>query len=261
MLRRTLELLRCEQPADVIELAGQQPELLADELDAYLTEIAADAQAGDVANGPEIAQDIEARRDTLRKLREIMADTGLSAGQVAAGYRSAEAGIPDEESARSLLKAIEAYVNAPDWAAARAVVETHPELLAPGTDALLALLIEEAEAQGDDHAVSVLAEHQQRLAWARDDGPEAIDPLPPEQAGTIVDAVEGLFRASDGAAARAYVEAHPELLSDEALALVALLIEEAEAQGDDEAIRLLRDHWDRLVHARDEGLGAIGPSP
>jgi hypothetical protein len=261
MLRHTLELLRCEEPADVIELAGQRPELLADEVDAYLTEMAADARAGHLPDATEIAQDIEARRDTLRKLREVMGDTGLSAGQVAAAYKSAKVGIPDEEAARSLLKAIEAYVNAPDWATARAYVETHPELLDPGADALLALLIEEAEAQGDDHAASVLAEHRQRLGWAREDGPEAIDPLPPAQAGAIVDAVQGLFRSPDRAAARAYVEAHPELLGDEALALMALLIDEAEARGDNEAVRLLRDYLARLVRARDEGLDAVGPSP
>ncbi len=75
-----------------------------------------------------------------------------------------------------------------------------------------------------------------------------------EDIENLLQALQRFLTAPTWAETRRVLEAHPELLSDAALALLERLLEEARQQRDADLVRLLEQHRDLLRRAREVGL-------
>jgi len=89
-----------------------------------------------------------------------------------------------------------------------------------------------------DDPQAALAEHLQRA-------------MPP-----LLRALQEFITADSQDEAKAILRAHPELLSDEADALLAQLLDAARTQNDTNAEKILAEHRDLLQRARREGIEA-----
>ena len=75
-------LIPCDSFAGVLELAAQQPQLLSDEMDAFLQQEIADARSQGTQESHAMANHVAAHHKILRQLRQIMDKTGMSAQEV-----------------------------------------------------------------------------------------------------------------------------------------------------------------------------------
>ncbi len=72
----------------------------------------------------------------------------------------------------------------------------------------------------------------------------------------LTQTITGFVNTEDWAAARAYLDAHPELLTEQADALFMAIIQQAESSGDEKIARLLTNHRDLLRACREKGVEA-----
>ena len=174
-------LIQCDSPHAVLTLVAQHSDLLSDEMDALLQQFIAHARAQGNAKGDGMAQHVEKRHATLRQLRQIMRETGMSAKAVVQAVRGVQEMPPDTLSQTALLQSMQGLVTSSNWLEARLYVEEHPELLSDEADRMLADMITEAQKQGEEGMVRHFQEHRTRLARARQEGLDAIAPaMPPE---------------------------------------------------------------------------------
>ncbi|MDQ7030286.1 MAG: hypothetical protein Q9O62_11165 [Ardenticatenia bacterium] len=170
-----------------------------------------------------------------------------------------------------MLEAIRAFINADTWTESRRVLEAHPELLSDEADDLLGQL---AEAQEDERARRLVEQHRALLRRCREVGVDrafAEMTTSPQhdiarllaEAGDLGRTLRDFIAADTWTASRRILEQHPELLSDDADALLGRLIDAARhvgAQGtapDEDTQRLIRtleQHRALLRRCRDVGV-------
>jgi len=145
------------------------------------------------------------------------------------------------------------FINADTWAETRRIVEAHPELLTDAADALLGRLVDAAREEGDEEAVRLLEEHRALLRRCREVGVERAFA---ERGGAteLIEVLQAFLTADTWAESRRIVEAHPELLTDAADALLGRMVDAAREKGDERAVRLFEEHRALLRRCREAGV-------
>jgi hypothetical protein len=176
-------------------------------------------------------------RDELTQHLEILQRARRDG--IAAAYAQRESNQAEMAQLQQLANLIIAWIQTPDWSTSRTYLEEHQdELLTDAAEQALQLLIQA------NPNVRQLPQHLEILQRARRDGISAAyaqimaSQAQPDLA--LVQALAAFLQAETDDAARAYLAAHPELLSDEAEQILAMLQgEEEEEQALLEARRAL----------------------
>lgn len=176
------------------------------------------------------------------------------------GLEAAQAQLQAQaEDVPELHQTLIAFLQAETWAQSKAVVEEHPELLEEEVDDLIERLIAAAQQQEDENAEQAFREHRQLLQRAREVGVE-------EAFGERIQATEGLssqlvlglllnfVEAETWPEAQAFVEEHPELLTDEADVMMDKLIAATREEGQPELVEMLQEHKALLQRCREVGV-------
>jgi hypothetical protein len=223
------------------DVVQSHPELTTDEADARLGELLAQAEAtgdGDPAF-------LEENLALLHRCREV----GLEAAF--------------EEKIR-LMEALYDFVEAPTWDDAGKLLEAHPELLAEDVDRILAHMAEDARADRSKDAAVFLEENRALLARAREVGiTQAFEEVAAAPLGDMMAKLDTFLDAPTWIETRLALETYPELLGDEADAMLADLIEAARQERDEPGAEFFagRRHLLRLVREKglEEAFGGFGP--
>ena len=158
-----------------------------------------------------------------------------------------------EAALRALTQTLEEFIRARTWDESRRILEAHPELLTDEADAMLGRLIDAAQAQGDEAAIRIFERHRALLRRCREVGvEEAFAEL--RRGSELVQALLAFIQAETWEESRRILEAHPELLTDEADAVLGQLIDAAQAQGDEAALRIFERHRALLRRCREVGI-------
>ncbi len=163
---------------------------------------------------------------------------------------------PRRPDPRQLLETIFAFIQAETWAESRRIVEEHPELLSDEADGLLGQLIEAARELGEGDAVRLLEEHRALLRRCREVGVERAfaEEVGAQHAELLLEALQAFVAADTWDESRRIVEEHPELLSDEADALLGRMLEAEEVRRTSEVRRTLEKHRALLRRCREVGV-------
>lgn len=140
-----------------------------------------------------------------------------------------------------LLQTLMSFVNSPDWASARAVLDAHPELLDTQADRTLSTLLMSTETSGNVEAAAILAMHLEVLRLAARVGPEEAF-RQAEAAGAAQDDLLGVI-ANNTLAVMTQLSAK---LPDWQ-ATVEEIAADARAEGDEPLARLLGSVRDLLT--------------
>ena len=182
-----------------------------------------------------------------------------------------------------LISLLQAFVSAPSWAETRCVVEENPELLSEESDWLLARLLETY--RDDSRAVRVLTEHRDLLRRCREVGIEVafagLEDVDPEAAlrelleraesdpearaaleamtrqaaeHPLMKAINALMAARSSARVLEAVRVHPDLLSDQADAMLRGAVENARQAGDEGMARHIEERYQILRQIRERGI-------
>ncbi len=189
--RRSLlnALIECDSLRAALELVSEHPELLSDEVDVLLEQSYA-AQAQGTPEGEAYAQQVAARLNTRRQLRQMMDEAEVSAEEEAQTVQS------EQQSAyEQVLEAVRAFGSATSEAERKRIVQQERELLL--TDAALQVLADLLEQYKEDpNATRLLTQHRDLLQRCRAEGIDAaFAPFisPPSEDGARVD--EGMPQA------------------------------------------------------------------
>jgi len=120
----------------------------------------------------------------------------------------------------------------------------------------LATFLRERPAAAERQAQADFEAHLERL---RQEDPQAYEELQAEarrraEAASLLQALQEFITARTWGESQRHLEAHPELLDDEALALLEALQQNARAQGDEEPRRILEEHRLLLQRCREIGI-------
>jgi N-acetylglucosamine kinase-like BadF-type ATPase len=158
-----------------------------------------------------------------------------------------------EAALRALTQTLEEFIRARTWDESRRILEAHPELLTDEADAMLGRLIDAAQAQGDEAAIRIFERHRALLRRCREAGiEEAFAEL--RRGSEFVQTLFAFIQAETWEESRRILEAHPELLTDEADAVLGQLIDTAQARGDEAALRIFERHRALLRRCREVGI-------
>jgi hypothetical protein len=158
-----------------------------------------------------------------------------------------------EAALRALTRTLEEFIGARTWEESRRILEAHPELLTDEADAMLGRLIDAAQAQGDEAAIRIFERHRALLRRCREAGiEEAFAEL--RRGSEFVQTLFAFIQAETWEESRRILEAHPELLTDEADAVLGQLIDTAQARGDEAALRIFERHRALLRRCREVGI-------
>ncbi|MEJ5241402.1 MAG: CpXC domain-containing protein, partial [Anaerolineales bacterium] len=173
-----------------------------------------------------------------------------------------------EDPSQFLHLMLSAFVQVPDLNQKRTILENTPELLTDEADALLEQLIQAAKAQQDENARQLFEQHRNLLRRCREVG---IEQAFQEQSQgerwqeRLTETLFAFIQAKTWDESRRILEQHPELLTDEADALLEQLIQAAKAQQDENARQLFEQHRNLLRRCREVGIEAafqeIGGGP
>ncbi len=176
----------------------------------------------------------------------------------ASGVEQAFASRLSEQDRFPLFDAINEFIQARNWEESRSVVRAHPELLDESTDRLMEAMMDHARTTGAEDAYRVIDEHRDLLSRCRQIGIEAafdakVDAgaLPP-----LYNAIREFVDAPNWPASRDIVAAHPELLEPGAEEMMRAMIQRAHEAGEEDAVRVLEAHLERLLLCRDCGPDA-----
>ncbi len=131
----------------------------------------------------QIAEQATAELERLRREDPEAFARLEEAARAAGAEENGEGEEKGEEEAIGLALTIQQFIQAQTWDESQRIVGQHPELLSEEAGALLGQLIEAAQAQGDENAVRIFAEHRDLLRRCREAGaPRAFAEkmLPPE---------------------------------------------------------------------------------
>jgi succinate dehydrogenase flavin-adding protein (antitoxin of CptAB toxin-antitoxin module) len=152
-----------------------------------------------------------------------------------------------------LKQTIFALIQAETWEESRRILEAHPELLTDEADAVLGRFIDTAQAQGDEAALRIFERHRALLRRCREVGvEEAFAEL--KRGSELVKTLLALIQAETWEESRRILESHPELLTDEADAVLGRFIDTAQARGDEAALRIFERHRALLRRCREVGI-------
>lgn len=193
-----------------------------------------------------LPDDLEARLRAAGAVDEDSLRAALERDpQLAADLQDFIEANPEARAAMQLAALLQAFAAVQDAEQLRAFWQQVPTELEQPFIELVERALSEMPAGNDP---SALAAWRARLADFRRLCDEARQELPP-----LLQAIQAFVRADTWAASRRVVERHPELLSDETLALFERLIAAARAQGDTDAGRILVEHRDLLRRCRTVG--------
>jgi hypothetical protein len=236
------ELLEAGSPEDLDRVFAAHPLLLAPATDltlAQLADVAVEQRAYDIA-------------ESLQQARRLL--SGMAA------VSKPDAPAPHAEAVISALPdpALQALMQAQSGAELLAAAESHPLLLRPEVDALLAEQIDQALDEGHDRQASALEERREALAElraARAAEAEAavVSAAPDAGAASLEEAIEALLIADGEDAMAEVIDRYPLLLDDVAAQALWQFAAEARASGDEEMARYAIECRELLRRVR-EGL-------
>jgi len=158
-----------------------------------------------------------------------------------------------EAAPRALTRTLKEFIGARTWEESRRILEAYPELLTDEADALLGQWIAAAQARSAEEACRILEEHRVLLRRCREVGIE--EAFAERRRGSeLVQTLFAFIQAETWEESRRILEAHPELLTDEADAVLGRLIDTAQAQGDETALRIFERHRTLLRRCREVGI-------
>ena len=167
-------LIECDNPAAVVELGAQHPNLFVDEMDELLQQAIANARAKGTQQSEGWANHAAQRHETLRQLREMMAETGMSPKEVLQEVRAEQESASQEEESfsRQVFEIVQAFVHPATWHEKRRIVEQEYELLF--SDMALAVFADLLEHYKEDaESIRILTDHRQLLIRCRKEGTRA----------------------------------------------------------------------------------------
>ena len=129
------------------------------------------------------------------------------------------------------LQTLKAFTTAYSFAEARRILEAHPELLSDEADTMLGELIQFTRRQGDNRVVRLFEERRALLRRCREVGVTQAFAEREKRVNSLAKGLHAFIMAPTPSKARCVLEAHPELLSDEADAMLGELIRFAETRG------------------------------
>ena len=250
------------------------PAVLSDDPEAALREMAEQVQR-EIERLRE--EDPEAYRQLEEAARQVVAAAGLTPpptpspllteGQERGGGR----GRGEVPPADPFIASVQALLEANSMTALLQAARDHPALLAPEAEARIRQGAENARRAGQEELAGAVEERyrvlRQTVQAAQESG------LTLEQAIEMAGQAEEMARDTDAGRqlalaqtlqefiqartwddSRRIVEAHPELLTDEADALLGQLVQAAQAQGDENARRLFGEHRALLRRCREAGI-------
>lgn len=196
-------------------------------------------------------QVFEEHREVLQRCREVGVKEAF-AQKIRQSQR-------EEGDLEETVSAVQEFVQAPNWAEARDVLEDHPKLLEEQGDRVMGAFIEAARELEDEESEATLQEHRDLLRRCREVGPEEAfaERTDLEREGgeeSLVQALEALVVTETWDDAQRIVEAHPNLLREEVGQALTLLIDSAQEEGDDKTATVLREHRDLLARCREMGV-------
>ncbi|MBN1149042.1 MAG: CHAT domain-containing protein [Anaerolineales bacterium] len=155
----------------------------------------------------------------------------------------------DRQHAQGLLGLLRAALGG-DWQA-----EWEAQVLAAPRQFLAAALSEDPQAALGE----MLSQAQAEMERLRAEDPDAYRELEAgarrmAEAGPLLQAIQEFIQARDWGSSRRVVEAHPELLGEEADGLLAQMIAAAQAQGDANAAAVFEEHRDLLRRCRETSV-------
>lgn len=231
----------------------QHPELLSEEADAVIGMIIENAPPG---TDRRVIEHLTRTQDVLRACREHGVEMVFSelASTGAAGF---------SDQVEPLLVGFTEFVQARNWSASRRVLEERPELLSEEADAVIEQIIRAAPPNTDERVIQNLKHHRDILRECRRDGIEdtfarlEAGAAMPEQAEAILGAFAAFAQATDAASSRRILEQHPTLLSEDADAVIGMLIENAPPGTDQQILDHLAGQRGILRECRMQGVEAI----
>lgn len=221
-------------------IVEEHPELMSVEA---LTHINQMLEVAEAENNLQLAHHVVLRRNTLREAQE----RGLSA----AFAQVMEA--PDE----ALIDVVVAFVNADGWEASRKVLESNPMLMSPQAERAMDNFIQQALQEDRTDLAYQLSMHLDVLRSAKEVGyDEAFDRInrPPDEA--MAKLIAEFVNVGDLQAARAFINEHPELLTNEGDATFDVLVQAALAAGEANQSKILTAYRDLLRAGRRMGVDA-----
>lgn len=223
------------------EFARAHPELLEREVDFQFQGLAELAFAND---DPELARQITLHQGALRDAREIGLDAAFARFE-----RD-----PDPELSAQLAR----FIAAPDWETSRQVLNRFPLLVSDQALAILEAAIREAIAAGEKQSAFNLNSHLELLQDARAIGYERafakLNAQPDEAIAAVIMAL--IAAGDDPQSAKAFIEANPILLTDDADHTFGPLIQAALALNNIPQANWLISYRDLIRSARRSGLEA-----
>ncbi len=223
------------------EFTLEHPELLTAEAEMQFSGLSEIAFAHD---DPDLARQITLHQGIMRHAREEGVDTAFAHVQ--------------RDPDPALSARLSDFIGAANWAESRAILNRNPLLISDESLAILESAIREAIDEGEKQTAFTLNMHLELLQDARALGYEkafARLEAPPDEA--IAAVIMDLIAAGENPeSARAFIEAHPVLMNDEADHTFGPLIQGALALGNIPQANWLISYRDLLREARRKGLEA-----
>ncbi len=224
LLQTLQEFIQASTWTESQRIVEQHPELLGDEADTLLGQL---VEAARGQGDEDAARVLEEHRALLRRCREVGVAEAFAAKMLPpeAQERAAALGLTAEQALEM----------------ARLAAEMPSELL----EALAELAARGAEIRSP--------EDLERLLSERPDLRQRLEEAARRAAGAVplLQTLQEFIQASTWAESRRILEAHPELLADEADTLLGMLIQ---AQEDEDARRYLEEHRALLRRCREVGI-------
>ncbi len=239
---------------------SEQALLLTDDADAILAALL--AEYADDTNTTGI---LTQHRDLLRHCR---------AEGIEAAFAELMSVVPSAEETNALLSLVNAFVQCDGPLEVIKLATEHPELLSDEMDGLLeqsiagvqAQGIEESEAYGQHMLEGLmtlrrLCQMMRENQMSLDEVVEAMQTmqkiaLDTTEQSTLIVPLQDFVTAETWAKSKRVVEAHPELLTDEALEMLDALIAQAKEAGEGGVYHEFIEHRDLLQRCRVEGIEA-----
>ncbi len=198
-------------------------------------------------------QVFEEHRQVLQRCREV--------GVKEAFAEKIRQSQQEETDLEETISVVQAFVQAQNWAETRDILQDHPELLEARGDRIMGAFIEAAREMGDEESTAILQEHRDLLRRCQEVGLENafVERMEVEEEGSgesLVQALEAFVVAQTWDEAQRIVEEHPDLLREEIGEAIALLVDSAREEGDEETATILREHREILARCREMGVEA-----
>jgi hypothetical protein len=222
-------MLGADTPGELEQILAAHPVLLDPSTDRTLGELAQVA----------VEQRAYAVADSLNEARALLARMG--AARPAPAAPSGPAGEPEATDIPEA--ALQALLRAQSGAELEVVAATHPLLLRPEVDRLLAERVEQALDEGYERMAHALEERREALARLRQ--------APPGDPSTLDEAVEALLIADGEEALAEVIDRYPVLLEEAAAQALWQFAAEARASGDEDLARYAVECREMLRRVRD----------